>query len=408
MIPDVAQALGRFLAGFVVCFTNRRAFDNFQAYCQALAGDLRKKNVEPIAHHAGKGVRALQLFLTDSPWDEARLRDQLQQHVAQHHCPSPGEAREPFDLCIGLIDETSDRKYGPMTPGVQRQYLGTLGKTDNGIVTVHLGIERQGMSTLLDSELFLPEKWANDWERRREAGIPDELEHRSKPDMALEQVDRALANGVHFDFLTFDALYGRSHAFLRALEQRGQRYVAEVPSNFHCYGKRPKYNSPQKPFAPKQVRYLCRQSPIFTKQAWHTTYIHRETREPQRWRVKAGRVPLQREDGTPTDQTYWLIVAHQTDTGQWKYFVSNAPANTPQKILLYVAFKRAEVEHQFRIAKSDIGFCDYEGRDYRGLMRHLLLCQLVMCFAAEQRAYYQDFFPSTDDRAGRPDAQHHC
>jgi len=119
-------------------------------------------------------------------------------------------------------------------------------------------------------------------------------------------------------------------------------------------------------------------------------------------------VPLQRQDGTPTDQTYWLIVAHQPDTGQWKYFVSNAPANTPQKILLYVAFKRAEVEHQFRIAKSDIGFFDYEGRDYRGLMRHLLLCQVVMLFAAEQRAYYQDFFPSVNDRAARSNAQHRC
>jgi SRSO17 transposase len=104
-------------------------------------------------------------------------------------------------------------------------------------------------------------------------------------------------------------------------------------------------------------------------------------------------VPLQREDDTPTDQTYWLIVAHQPDTRQWKYFVSNAPANTPRKILLYVAFKHAEVEHQFRIAKSEIGFFDYEGRDYRGLMRHLLLCQVVMRFAAEQHPYNQDFSP---------------
>ena len=169
--------------------------------------------------------------------------------------------------------------------------------------------------------------------------------------------------------------------------------MAEVPEDFRCYGRRPRYNSPQKPFVPKPVRSLCRQSPIFTGQAWHTFTIRRETREARRWRVKAGRVPLQREDGTATDQAYGLLVAHQPETGQWKYFVSNAPARTAQRTLLNVAFKRAKVEHQFRIAKSDIGFFDYEGRDYLGLMRHLILCQTVMLFAAEQRAAYRDSFP---------------
>jgi len=391
-LSSLAQRFGQFLGGFFVCFTNRPAFDNFMAYCQALADDLENKSVEPIAQHAGKGVRALQCFLTQSPWDEARLRDQLQQRVAQYHCPAPGEARGGFDLAIGTIDETSDRKHGPKTPGVQRQYLGTVGKVDNGIVTVHLGFERDGFSTLLDGELFLPQAWADDGARRREAGIPDEMEHRSKPQMALEQIDRALANGVHCDFLTFDALYGRSQAFLRALEQRGQCYVADVPSDFRCYGRRPKYNSPQGPFQPKEVRSLCRNSPIFTGQAWHWVRIQRQTREPQSWRVKAGRVPLQREDGTATDRDYWLIVAHHPDTGEWKYFVSNAPAHTAQRTLLYVGFKRATIEHQFRIAKTDVGFFDYEGRDYTGLMRHLLMGNVVMLFAAEQCAHHRVFF----------------
>lgn len=393
-LSTMARRLGRFLGGFVACFTNRPAYDNFQAYCQALFGDLDNKSVEPIAHHAGKGVRAMQCFLTQSPWDQARLRAQLQQRVAQQHCPAPDETRGRFDLAIGLIDETRDPKYGPKTPGVQRQYLGTIGKVDNGIVAVHLGFERNGFSTLLDGDLFLPEGWADDWERRREAGVPDELEHRTKPEMALEQVDRARANGVCFDFLTFDALYGRSYPFLRGWEQRGQYYVADVPSDFRCYGRRPKYNSSQTPFAPKQVRYLGRQSPIFKNQAWHGVRINRETREPQPWRVKAGRAPLQREDGTETDRAYWLIVAHQPETGEWKYFVSNAPASTAQTTLLYVAFKRAVIEHQFRIAKSEVGFFDYEGRDYTGMMRHLLMSNLVMLFAAEQCADHRNFFLS--------------
>jgi SRSO17 transposase len=392
-IGELAQGLGRFLGGFYACFTNRRAFDNFRAYCEGLVGELPRKSVEPIAHHTGKGVRALQCFLTQGPWDHQRMRDQLQQHVAERHAPVPGEEREPSDLAIGTLDETSDLKHGPKTPGAQRQYLGCRGKKDNGIVTVHLGFHRQDFSSLIDGELFLPESWAEDRPRRREAGIPDEMSHRSKPTMALEQIDRALSNGLVFDFFTFDALYGRSNPFLRGLEQRGQFYVGEVPSDFRCYGRRPKYNSPQKPFAPKQVRDLCRHSPIFRDQAWHTVRIGQQTRPAQPWRVKAGRVPLQREDGTPTDRHYWLLVAHQRETGQWKYFVSNAPAHTAQKTLLRVAFSRWEIEHQFRTAKSELGFFDYEGRDYTGLTRHLTLCQLVMCFAAEQRAARCDFFP---------------
>ena len=193
--------------------------------------------------------------MTQSPWDQTRLRDQLQQRIAERHCPAPGEPREPADLAVGLVDETSGIKHGPKTPGVQRQYLGWRGKVDNGIVTMHLGYHRRGLSTLIDGDLFLPKAWADDWGRRREAGIPEGLTHRSKPQMALEQIDGALANGVSFDFFTFDALYGRSPPFLRGLEQRGQRYVAEVPSDFRCYGRRPRYNSPQRPFAPKKVRY---------------------------------------------------------------------------------------------------------------------------------------------------------
>ena len=392
-LSNLAQALGQFLGGFAHCFQQWRTYDNFQAYCQGLAADLRRKSVEPIALHAGKGVRALQCFLTRSPWPETRVRDQLQQRIAQKHCPAPGEAREPDDLAVGLVDETSDIKYGPKTPGVQRQYLGSLGKVDNGIVTVHLGFHRQGMSTLIDGDLFLPESWANDQDRRREAGIPDKLTHRSKPQMALEQIDRALANGVSFDFFTFDALYGRSNPFLRGLEQRGQHYVAEVASDFRCYGRRPKYNSLQKAFAPKPVASLCRHSPLFYGKNWRTTHIKQESREAQAWQVKAARVPLQRDDGTPTDQDYWLLTAWNPRRGEQKYFISNAPAHTSQQTLLRVAFTRPHVEHQFRTAKGAIGLCDYEGRDYTGLMRHHILCMLVMLFAAEQRAEHQDFFP---------------
>ena len=99
------------------------------------------------------------------------------------------------------------------------------------------------------------------------------------------------------------------------------------------------------------------------------------------WQVKAAQVYLIRKRKT-TDRTYWLIVARNAATGEVKYFVSNAPADTPLERLLRVAFLRWNVEHGFRVAKSEIGFGHYEGRNYTGLMRHLMLCLVVMGFVA--------------------------
>ena len=155
----------------------------------------------------------MQEFLSQLRWDEDRLRDRLQQLVAAEHAGPH---------TIGIIDETSDPKKGDKTPGVQKQWCGRLGKTENCIVTVHLGFARDDFHCLLDGELFLPESWADDRDRCREAGIPDEVVYRPKWKIALELYDRAVANGLRFDWLTFDEGYGSKPEFLRELTGRGQ------------------------------------------------------------------------------------------------------------------------------------------------------------------------------------------
>jgi SRSO17 transposase len=192
-----------------------------------------------------------------------------------------------------------------------------------------------------------------------------------------------VANGVRFDWLTFDEWYGSKPPFLAALEQAGQLYVAEVPAHTRCWPTLPKYRSSRKPFAAKRVDQATRHSRRFTRQTWRRVRIRRRTLPPQRWCVKAAQVHLVRA-GTPSDRTYWLLVARNPDTGEVKYFLSNAPPRTALQTLLDVAFTRANVEHVFRVAKSEIGFSHFEGRNYVGLLRHLILCQLVMTFVAEQ------------------------
>lgn len=392
-VAALGGAFASFLRTFSGCFSNRRAFEHFLTYCRGLLGKIPRKSVEPIALAAGAGVRALQWFLSNGKWDHDRLRNMIQQHVARRHSPAPGTLLQDQFGSIGVIDETSDDKKGNKTPGVQRQYLGCLGKTDNGIVTVHLCLVDGPFKSIIDSDLFLPESWDQDRQRCEEAGIPDALHHRPKTEIALEQVRRALGNGVRFSFLNFDEGYGKSPGFLFELDKLGQTYIGEVPKSFHCFGTRPKYCSLQRPFQTKQVQTLCRYSPLFRDQTWQEVKLGRKTLGTQLWRVKAAQIYLRSSERKPTDRTYWLIVAWQPDSNEYKYFLSNAPPHTSLITLVKMAFTRWHVEHSFRVAKGEIGFMDYEGRCYDGLIRHLTLCMLVMLFIAEQTADKAPFSP---------------
>ena len=133
---------------------------------------------------------------------------------------------------VGVIDETSAAKKGDRTPGVRRQYLGCVGKIDSGIVTVHVGVTAGRFQALLDAESYLPQSWAADRQRCREAGIPDDVRYRSEWRIALDQLIRLDANGVTFDWRTFDEGYGPKTPFLWVLGLVNQKFVAEVPTNF--------------------------------------------------------------------------------------------------------------------------------------------------------------------------------
>jgi SRSO17 transposase len=383
-IVGLGPALTEFLGSFRACFGERRVLDHFAVYCRGLLSNLRRKSVEPVALAAGSTVRALQLFLTERFWDHLRLRDQLQQRVAAQHGPTPGTSRGVGDLgVIGLIDETSVAKDGDKTPGVQRQYCGALGKVENCIVTVHLGYHHGNFKTLLDSDLYLPQGWAEDRERCRAADIPDALPYRPKTAIVLKQVRHALGNGIHFDWHVFDEGYGKDPSFLFGMDALGQTWIGEVPKSFRCWPVLPQYHSLRRAFASKKVYNVVRWSPAFIHQNWRSMTFPRQSVQPAAWDVKAAQVHLVKE-GRPTDRTYWLIVAWNRATDEYKYFASNAPPRTDLGLLLRVAFYRADVEHLFRVAKGEVGLSHFEGRSYVGLMRHMILCQLVLLFLGEQ------------------------
>ena len=405
MTPEQMIALGTaftaFLRIFEDCIAYQPTVEHLHSYCRGLLSDLARKSIEPIALACGTAVRTLQEFLRDHVWDHFRMRDQLQQRLVGHAALSVAHELGT----IGVIDETSVAKKGDKTPGVHRQYCGSRGKIENCIVTVHLGIVRGLFKTLIDAALFLPQAWSEDRERCREAKIPDDVVYRPKWRIALEQLTRAIGNGLTFNWLTFDEYYGSKPAFLEELDaQSGMYYVGEIPCNFRCLATRPRGQKPQNGWKGKRGDNLTRFSSAWNQRDWQGVSLARLTLDKQEWEIRAGQVYLVRR-GELTNRTYWLIVACNRATFETKYFISNAPANTPVEKLLRVAFTRWNVEHTFRVAKSEIGFDHFEGRSYVALMRHMILCLIVIGFVAEHTDRLRGKKPGDHDGAGMPSAE---
>ena len=162
-IASLGKELTRFLALFASRFRSRPGFALLLVYVQGLLSNLQRKNVEAIALEFGKPPRTLQRFVESIKWDEAGVRDDCQQMVTREHA---------HPQAIGCLDESGTAKSGDQTTGAARQWLGSRGKVDNGVVGVHLSYGAPGFQCLLDSELYLPQEWANDPVRRKKTTSP--------------------------------------------------------------------------------------------------------------------------------------------------------------------------------------------------------------------------------------------
>jgi SRSO17 transposase len=391
-IRQLEPKLAKFLDLFRDCFDRKDTRAHLGVYVRGQLSDLPQKSVEPIALDADVAPRTLQEFLAQYRWDEDRLRDRLQQRVAAEH-------QGPHT--IGLIDETSDPKKGDKTPGVQKQWCGRLGKTENCLVTVHLGFARDDFHCLLDGELFLPESWDGDRDRCREAGIPDDMRYQPKWMIALELYDRAVGHGIHFDWLTVDEGYGSKPEFLRELATRHQKYVAEVPRSLtgwldpprvvnrpyhkHRRGrgrKVPRLASGSRPA--RRVDALL-DDPRLRDQPWQRFRVKDGAKGPMVWECKHAMLTVKGADGLPGETLHLLVARDVLNPAEMKFFVSNAPPGTGVGTLLLVAFSRWRVERCFEDQKSEIGLDQYEGRRYLGLKRHLILSCVSLLFLARVR-----------------------
>ena len=395
-IAGLGKELVEYLSEFRDCFGRSEPREHLREYVCGQSSNLHRKSIEPIALLNGTPPRTLQRFLESVQWDEERLRDRVQWIVARDHA---------HPHAIGIVDESGHPKKGSHTAAVHHQYCGNTGKQDNCVMTVHVSYVAGTFQCILDSEVYLPERWAEDMERREQAHIPEEVIYRKKTAIALDQIRRALGNGIRVAAWTFDEWYGRDGEFLDDMEQLGQDYVGEVPSIFTGWVQEPEVLQRPRPqdlrkrgktrryprvavqsSRTHQVRNLLTYSRVFQRQRWRRFRVKDGEKGPIVWEIKHAPFWRKRQDGLPAPGT--LIVARNVLTDELKYFVSNmvvGQGGISIEWLLWVAFSRWPIEHCFKQAKDELGMSHFEVRGWRSIHRHLYLTQVSHLFSSRMR-----------------------
>jgi len=412
-IRNIGKNLKAFLKQFDDCFYRSQPTKHLFTYVRGQMSGLHRKSVEPIALQAKTPPRTLQRFLSSVEWDHLRMRDRIQWFVAREHS---------HPKAIGTVDETGHPKQGRHTAAVQRQYCGATGKIDNCVMSVHIGYTANDFQCLLDSDVYLPQEWADDMTRRHAADIPDDAIYRKKSDIALDQIRRALANGIRVSAWTFDEWYGRDGEFLDTLELLGQNYVAEVPANFTgwlyepdvllCPRAQDRHKRGRKKHFPRlsaktlpasQVRNLLIYSRFFQKQKWKKFHVKNGDSGPVVWEVKHARLyRKQGDDGLPCGTHYLIVVRNVLNRKEIKYFVSNMiPGGNSITLewLLWVGFSRWPIEKCFRQSKDELGMDHFETRSWDGIHRHLYISNLSLLFCSHLHQHLRE----KNDRESLPD-----
>lgn len=353
---------------------------HFRTFLTGQLGPIERKSLEPIADEAGVESRSLQQFFSRYQWDEQGMRACLQGMAAQ---VMPGG----LDL-VFVVDDSSDSKKGTHTAGVARQWCGSLGKVDNCITSVFLGCYGHEQHLLIDGELFLPEEWnANAADekitlRRKLAGIPDDVGHVTKIDMALTQIGRARDNGLSARWVVADSAYGRNSRFRHTVAAMSLWYVVETACNHKVWALSPEIKAPSQGrrgrpavhpvFTEKAVSVDAVAAGAWSDQPWQPYVVHDTEKGPAVWNVKAGPVWTRNDEGMP-EEAQWLIVARNPLGGEVKHVLSNAVPGVPLEKLLEVFFERWRVETCFHDSKDELGLDHAEIRTLRGINRHLIL-----------------------------------
>jgi SRSO17 transposase len=331
------------------------------AYLQGLLSTVERKNSWQLAEQAGaSGPYGFQHLLGRAVWEADEVRDDLQAYVREH-------LTDPEAVLI--VDETGFLKKGKESVGVQRQYSGTAGRIENCQIGVFLAYQGARGHAFLDRSLYVPTEWAEDQPRRQAAGVPEETRFATKPVLARQMIERALANGLPARWVSGDSVYGNDGKLRLWLEEQNLAHVLGVSGNHYVTigWKQHKASAVAAQFSPED---------------WQPLSAGQGSKGPRWYEWAAVETNSLHEDWAR-----WLLVRRSVEDPQEQaYYRVFAPVGTTLEEMVAVAGKRWAVEECFAAAKGECGLDEYEVRGWTGWHRHITLSLLAHAYLTVVRA----------------------
>ena len=324
-----------------------------------MAGNWRSRPSTPLRRR--RHSRGVQRLLSTYVWDAGLVRDDLAGYGLEH-------LGDPE--AVPVVDETGFLKMGDKSAGVQRQYSGTAGRIENCQIGVFLAYASSKGRTLLDRELYLPQVWPEDWERRREAGVPEEVSFRTKPQLAQLMLERALASGVPFGWVAGDEVYGSDRNLRLWLEREGLSHVLAIKRSEKLWALT------ERGLSQVWADWLASQ---VDESVWVRCSAGDGAKGPRMYDWATVEIRPLKEPG----KGYWLLARRSlADPGELAYYVCLGPAGTAVEELVKVAGTRWAIEECFEETKGQVGLDQYEVRRWDGWYRHITLAMLAQAYLA--------------------------
>src|SRR3954470_151302 len=393
--------------GDVLGHADRRA--PLRAYTTGLLLPRERKSVEPMAarvdpFRVGAAHQSLHHFVAKAAWDDAALLGAVRDYALP-------ALLERGPIRAWLVDDTGLPKKGKLSVGVARQYRGQLGKRDNCQVAVTLSVATEQARLPIAYRLYLPEAWASDPARRALAGVPGEVEFRTKPAIALEQIGQALAAGVPTGVVVTDAGYGNDTDFRDGVTALGLAYVAGILGTTALGppgpGPLPAASWSGRGRPPKRLRRGPEHQPLAAEElaaglpagAWRTVTWREGTAGPLASRFAAVRVRPAHDDfrlSEPRAEEWFLAEWPEGEKEPTHYWLSTLPEAATLEELVATAKLRWRVERDF----EELGLGHVEGRGWRGFHHHASLCIAAYAFLVAERCRFPP--PRAGDPSSRP------
>ena len=380
--------LDRFLDQFASLFGREENQTHARRVVQGLLRGGERRNVENIAQSMRGGpVRSLQAFVATGVWPDREILQKMRSSMLE----VLGD-----DDAVWNSDETGFPKKGTKSVGVKRQYSGTLGRTDNCQIAVFANYCSPKGHTFMDRRLFLPEEWARDWARRKEAGVPPGVVFRTKPELALEMVTHAVNEGVPFRWCGGDSVYGTSPKFVQGVRQLGKWYVLDSSAEAHVWTSEPRVIPPEErsksgrgrphtePLVVGESRRVDEVVASLPANAWVRLTVAEGSQGPLIYEYAETWVWFS-EGGLPGPRERLLVRRSLGQEADLKYHRSNAPAKVTLLNLAQVRATRWTIEEDIESGKGECGLDEYETRGWTGWHHHTALSLLALAFLVLQR-----------------------